>query len=386
MTNLNSVIKTLIKINLAAGLLSLVALMIIRHQQAQQIYSSSSSVPEVQNYHSSFKQRAQGEIPTNSVNTLKLAKKVEKLEGELAQTKEKLTGLSKDRTVRESNTEDKREINLASRVPTKLSLSPEYQLTLAGESQKPVTADQQAPSPNPPRDDRPRANTNTPARTQQQEVKPSVSTQVLKNQEIAQANHLEQQKLGLSKPQTLQAKTSSNLNNAHNIHNQKVTPLPLQPLAGSDNRVLISLTGGNSEVSPTTRENRENLLATQGQNIAEEARLLFGNSEITLSSADINNSRLVSATEKNASIRLANDIAYGLIIAGEKGHINYGTKAYRRVQTAIRVLRRGENLYDAARIAEVPSEQLQQLIRWGENRPGSLAAMIETNPDNRDLR
>jgi hypothetical protein len=77
--------------------------------------------------------------------------------------------------------------------------------------------------------------------------------------------------------------------------------------------------------------------------------------------------------DKNSSIQQANDIAYGLLIAGNKGHINYGSRMYRKVQTAIRLLRRGESKERAARQANIPKSVLEQLIKWGENRPGSLA-------------
>ena len=77
-----------------------------------------------------------------------------------------------------------------------------------------------------------------------------------------------------------------------------------------------------------------------------------------------------SDVPQDVAIRYANDIAYGLIIADEKGEINYGTRNYKKVQTAINRLRRGETLEEAARLSQISSEVLVQLGKWGVNRPG----------------
>jgi hypothetical protein len=72
------------------------------------------------------------------------------------------------------------------------------------------------------------------------------------------------------------------------------------------------------------------------------------------------------------SIQLANDIAYGLVIAHKKRHILYGTNQYRRVQTAIKLLRRGAGLDGASRRSGVTPSVLDQLMKWGQKRPGAL--------------
>jgi hypothetical protein len=81
-----------------------------------------------------------------------------------------------------------------------------------------------------------------------------------------------------------------------------------------------------------------------------------------------------SKMAKEELIGYANDISAGLLVAGNNGQINYGTTNYRRVQTAIVLLRQGEDIENAARRAKVSLDTLQQLIKWGENRPGSLTA------------
>lgn len=75
---------------------------------------------------------------------------------------------------------------------------------------------------------------------------------------------------------------------------------------------------------------------------------------------------------QEVSIQIANDIAYGLIIAQDKGQIKYGTKTYRKVQTAIHLLRRGAGLDGASRRSGVPRSLLDQLMQWGQQRPGAL--------------
>ncbi len=70
-------------------------------------------------------------------------------------------------------------------------------------------------------------------------------------------------------------------------------------------------------------------------------------------------------------LRYANDIAAGLLVAHRNGQIRYGTIQYRRVQTAINLLRQKKTLDEAAYHAKVNVSTLEQLIKWGANRPGS---------------
>lgn len=77
-------------------------------------------------------------------------------------------------------------------------------------------------------------------------------------------------------------------------------------------------------------------------------------------------------TKRDLSIYYANNLAYGLIVAHNKGEIKHGTKMYKKVQTAIRALRKGESKEVAMNKAKVPENVMNQLIKWGEQRPGSL--------------
>lgn len=77
--------------------------------------------------------------------------------------------------------------------------------------------------------------------------------------------------------------------------------------------------------------------------------------------------------EAETSIDQANAIVRGLIEAGRRGEINYQTLMYRRVQTVISLLRRGNSRNDAAKSAGVPLKVVEQLIAWGErHRPVKL--------------
>lgn len=69
------------------------------------------------------------------------------------------------------------------------------------------------------------------------------------------------------------------------------------------------------------------------------------------------------------SIDDANAIAFGLRTANENGQIKTHTRVYRRVQSAIRLLRGGWSREEAAQIAKVSPATLTQLIRWGQERP-----------------
>jgi hypothetical protein len=69
------------------------------------------------------------------------------------------------------------------------------------------------------------------------------------------------------------------------------------------------------------------------------------------------------------SISQANDVVYGLTIAHQKGRIKYGNYQYRKVQTAIKLLRRGKSLEEAAQKSQVALSELEELVEWGKQRP-----------------
>lgn len=97
-------------------------------------------------------------------------------------------------------------------------------------------------------------------------------------------------------------------------------------------------------------------------------------------------------TPRDQAIRLANDLSIGLVIAHQKRQIKYGTGTYRQVQTAIRSLRRGTSLTleQASRRANLESSVLNQVAKWGENRPGSFGenaqiSLVDTHEPEEEL-
>lgn len=65
----------------------------------------------------------------------------------------------------------------------------------------------------------------------------------------------------------------------------------------------------------------------------------------------------------------ANAIAFGLLIANQKGHIKPRTTIWNNIQNVIIRLRRGESREDAARNAGIKMSVFNQLIAWGQKRP-----------------
>ncbi|MDJ0599457.1 MAG: hypothetical protein QNJ37_11520 [Crocosphaera sp.] len=95
----------------------------------------------------------------------------------------------------------------------------------------------------------------------------------------------------------------------------------------------------------------------------------------------VNQSPSVEETRRRlaqeVSIQIANDIAYGLVVAHDKEEIRYGTRMYRKVQTAINLLRRGAGLDGASQRSGVPRSVLDQLMEWGQERPGASLYHVE---------
>ncbi|WP_239005385.1 hypothetical protein [Gloeothece citriformis] len=103
---------------------------------------------------------------------------------------------------------------------------------------------------------------------------------------------------------------------------------------------------------------------------------LTGNQNLKSHREKLEPEALIRKRNHQTSIQLANDVAYGLAIAQDKGEIKYGTKTYRKVQTAIALLRRGAGLEDASRRSGLPRSILDQLMQWGQQRPGALVEHI----------
>ncbi len=83
----------------------------------------------------------------------------------------------------------------------------------------------------------------------------------------------------------------------------------------------------------------------------------------------INSSEVRASKDPQQSTDDANAIAFGLRTANENGQIKTRSTMWRKAQSAIRLLRRGKTRVEAAQIANIPQNTLEQLIKWGQERP-----------------
>ncbi len=70
-------------------------------------------------------------------------------------------------------------------------------------------------------------------------------------------------------------------------------------------------------------------------------------------------------------LRLANDLVYGLLIATQKGEIEYHSNTYLKIQNLILSLRRGQSLEASTSQALVKMKLVNRLLDWGQARPSS---------------
>lgn len=106
-------------------------------------------------------------------------------------------------------------------------------------------------------------------------------------------------------------------------------------------------------------------MQTQPTTVAQASvsSVLSGQTSITASSSTSSTNHLKQAIDD------ANAAAFGLVVANQKGQIEPHTTMWRKAQSAILWLRRGNNRESAARSANMPVSVLSQLIEWGQNRP-----------------
>jgi hypothetical protein len=329
MKSLNGVIKTLIWINVFTAISALAIFILIRERQAAianrptlpdtsvTVKGNENPVPRLS--------KTSGENRRGDERPLQLQQNIDRLERELARTKETIEILqsrSRQPVQPVEQPAKARSTNVTSPiVPTIIAISP-----------IPI-AERPNPSPVAPR------------------FEPRISPSPEKNEPIE-----------VSESPSAPDKPRVDYRESMEIAMQPAGPLP--PRLAPDvapNRIVLPLTAPlassptnplPSAPSPKTRESLGRTPVARGRSAANG--------------------------KKVHSIRYANDIAVGLLVADRKGHINYGTKNYRRVQTAILLLRQGEDIETAARMSSVSVPTLHQLIKWGENRPGNLAALAET--------
>jgi hypothetical protein len=130
-----------------------------------------------------------------------------------------------------------------------------------------------------------------------------------------------------------------------------------------DRPAILEPTIGNQASQVTDRKDLDPVLASEAM---EEA---IPEQSIPI---DVSSDKSTLPPDTDDHIRLANDVAIGLIVADRKGEVRYGTRNYRKVQTAIKLLRRGADISEAARRAQLKPRTLEQLAQWGADRPGSF--------------
>ncbi len=109
---------------------------------------------------------------------------------------------------------------------------------------------------------------------------------------------------------------------------------------------------------------------------------------VNYTSVAANSSSTQEVNYLEQSINDANAIARGLVVAKHEGKILPHTRAWRKTQDAIILLRQGKTRQEAADKSQVPMAILTQLIEWGQNRtnPQSVQSLQESKQPNEPLR
>jgi hypothetical protein len=333
MKSCQEIFKILIRINFFASLSALLVFVVIRGQQSVLTSSQQEKSQGTLTYRS--------QIPEDQLKTSKseLTNPEVVTITQYRQLEEQLEALEKQIIIHKTAFNQS---NNPQNTPSKPQMASNVavstlEINLPKIKTNPIAADQSAVVPNHPL--RPVKNTATV-----KEENPSGGSETVKS--------LEQPRIALNLESAAAASVANNSTG-------QATPAPQKPANTTISLAVIPPPEKNPE---TAQENPKN------QPFSRKAV----------------HSPVPSEIVKEELIRYANDISAGLLVAGNKGHINYGTTNYRRVQTAIVLLRQGEDMENAARRAKIPLDTLQQLIKWGENRPGSFTASTahDSTPKN----
>ncbi|MDJ0659655.1 MAG: hypothetical protein QNJ42_09200 [Crocosphaera sp.] len=82
----------------------------------------------------------------------------------------------------------------------------------------------------------------------------------------------------------------------------------------------------------------------------------------------------IIASQDKSPMDLSKDLAAGLIVAGNRDELSHSSTKYKKVQTAIRSLRKGssQTLEEAASRASIDLKTLQWVAYYGQTRPGGI--------------
>jgi hypothetical protein len=196
--------------------------------------------------------------------------------------------------------------------------------------------------------------------------KPSVERPVLAKKTIASQPTAQTQLPQTSRVNTI-APTTRNTDIAFSV--TKTNPNKPQLSKGQ----IAGKPPETSEISSVPQSSQEETISAFAEQFISAANL----PKVNQKQAKNSSQQIVTpqaTTPIKESITLANDLSMGLIVADRKNQLNYGTKKYRQVQTAISSLRKGSsnNLEEAAKVAGIEPSVLTQLFKWGQNRPGSF--------------
>ena len=175
------------------------------------------------------------------------------------------------------------------------------------------------------------------------------------------ANFAEEQKLAeaeINKPGTVSSKQPE----------VKITSLPEKPQTLTKEKTEIQTVFVNqidSEQKPVS-SNEQDVKTSPVSKIEVEKE-----ETVSTQKPEINQEPKFSSinTKELNSHQKANRITRGLLVAGNKKQINYGTTTYFQVQSAIKALRRGTSLTEAANVAKIKLSILEQLLIWGQPQP-----------------
>jgi hypothetical protein len=369
----NAVLKTLIKINILTAIAALITFVIVREYQSALMNSQQKQADEPLTYRSSVRKNPAETARREEVERSRmLARKLQEAKGELAKKQEKIRELiaqgsinTPDRPDRSSLSPEQSPVHpavTATGSPSPLRPSESIVPTMLRVSNRDsIEAERNRSTPTELRFAQTASNQNhqeramNPTAPHDQGTHQTASVRTAKTSDIAPSTGLQPQEIASSAPSDTVSPSFP----------QALADSPSQSRQDSDiaentTLAIVSFSFNDRERSPERQENPRTASDPRPYPAKTGASAL-------------------REMEKPESIRIANDIAFGLIIAGDKGQINYGTTSYRRVQTAIRLLRQGEDIDNAARRSTLSAAVLHQLIKWGENRPGNLAALNDSS-------
>mgnify|MGYP002778955351 FL=1 len=359
MKTLPSVVKNLIKLNLATAIVAVLIVPLMRSQQTQLTSNQPDVAEPPESYYTAVKGKTSAEQAQLKTSYQKIAQhqqQIKKLEGEIQTYKNQVKSLQLDKnnqpTLSTQNTNYPliTKKNLPSLNPQNSSLL--NQIIKSGQTNSSLA-----------------------------NFQVSGSSRQIKNSQHSLPERLITQNKNLQIQSRLPAsgRSSQSFTPTTNLSYPQSTGQAFKPRSAEiklDSRALFATESPqkplDSFITPKQTDSYKsndlkNRVAFKAQQLSKQVY------------RDYIYSRGVNPSHQQADVHLshANDIVAGLMVADEKGQINHGTKTYRKVQTAIRALRSGKDINDAARLANLTPSVLNQLIKWGENRPGSLSELSE---------